>query len=63
MNRRNFIRQASQLTIAAGIAAVASYLIFREKSSETCDMNFACQNCSKAKQCQLPESKNNRQKQ
>lgn len=59
MNRRKFIRQASQMTIAAGIASMVSYLIFRDKPDEECNLDFACQNCSKAKGCQLPQAKNN----
>lgn len=62
MKRRNFIKSVGQLVIATGLISTSAYLLLREKSKDECKLDFACQNCSKAKGCELPEAKNNRVK-
>jgi len=57
MNRRNFIQSIGQATIAIGLASMAGYLVFRDKTEEPCNFNFVCRDCKKLDNCQLPESK------
>jgi hypothetical protein len=63
MNRRDFIKTIIRNLILSGILFISGYLLFKKKSQEKCNFDFACKNCKRQKTCELPEAEVNKKNQ
>jgi len=62
INRKEFIIKILRGIALISITLVSGLLIFREKSEEECNFDFACKNCSKLNDCSLNQAINYKKK-
>jgi electron transport complex protein RnfB len=55
-NRREFLKTLMRGGILAGLGIIGGTLFLRSGKQNGCGFNFACGSCTKAKDCDLPES-------
>ncbi len=56
VNRRDFLKKVLRQVTFGSMVLGSGFLLLKEKSDETCNLDFVCRNCKKLTTCGLPEA-------
>ncbi len=62
LSRKDFIIDSLRIVSAVILASTTGYLLFREESTNKCDLNFVCGNCNKFNNCKVEQAEEKRRK-